>query len=58
MQNCQAEMKKAVECGYWNLFRFNPTLMPGKKFVARFQGTGRWLPGLPVNKARVLLADA
>ena len=24
MQNCQAEMKKAVECGYWNLFRFNP----------------------------------
>jgi pyruvate-ferredoxin/flavodoxin oxidoreductase len=25
MANCQAEMKKAVECGYWNLFRFNPT---------------------------------
>ncbi|MBE6954369.1 MAG: pyruvate:ferredoxin (flavodoxin) oxidoreductase [Ruminococcaceae bacterium] len=24
MQNCQAEMKKAVECGYWNMFRFNP----------------------------------
>ena len=24
MANCQAEMKKAVECGYWNLFRFNP----------------------------------
>ena len=24
MMNCQAEMKKAVECGYWNLFRFNP----------------------------------
>ena len=24
MTNCQAEMKKAVECGYWNLFRFNP----------------------------------
>ena len=24
MQNCQSEMKKAVECGYWNLFRFNP----------------------------------
>ena len=22
--NCQMEMKKAVECGYWNLFRFNP----------------------------------
>ncbi|KAB4600528.1 pyruvate:ferredoxin (flavodoxin) oxidoreductase, partial [Bacteroides thetaiotaomicron] len=26
MANCQSEMKKAVECGYWNLFRFNPTL--------------------------------
>ena len=24
MMNCQSEMKKAVECGYWNLFRFNP----------------------------------
>ena len=24
MMNCQLEMKKAVECGYWNLFRFNP----------------------------------
>ena len=24
MMNCQMEMKKAVECGYWNLFRFNP----------------------------------
>ena len=22
MTNCQAEMKKAVDCGYWNLFRF------------------------------------
>ena len=26
MANCQMEMKKAVECGYWNLFRFNPAL--------------------------------
>ena len=24
MGNCQSEMKKAVDCGYWNLFRFNP----------------------------------
>ena len=24
MTNCQSEMKKAVECGYWNLFRYNP----------------------------------
>ena len=26
MQNCQGEMKKAVDCGYWNMFRFNPAL--------------------------------
>ncbi len=26
MTNCQSEMKKAVDCGYWNLFRFNPAL--------------------------------
>ena len=26
MVNCQAEMKKAVDCGYWNMFRFNPAL--------------------------------
>ena len=24
MANCQAEMKKAVEAGYWQMFRFNP----------------------------------
>ena len=26
MANCQIEMKKAVACGYWNLFRYNPAL--------------------------------
>ena len=26
MANCQAEMKKAVESGYWQMFRFNPAL--------------------------------
>jgi len=24
MTNCQSEMKKAVEAGYWQMFRFNP----------------------------------
>ncbi len=24
MMNCQKEMKRAVDCGYWNLFRYNP----------------------------------
>ena len=26
MVNCQAEMKKAVDCGYWDMFRYNPAL--------------------------------
>ena len=32
MMNCQKEMKKAVECGYWNLFRFNPAAPAGQRF--------------------------
>ena len=26
MQNCQLEMKKAVDAGYWQMFRYNPAL--------------------------------
>ena len=26
MVNCQREMKKAVDCGYWDMFRYNPAL--------------------------------
>ena len=33
MQNCQLEMKKAVEAGYWHMFRFNPAEEGDKKFV-------------------------
>ncbi|NHM15899.1 pyruvate:ferredoxin (flavodoxin) oxidoreductase [Eggerthellaceae bacterium zg-887] len=33
MMNCQNEMKKAVDCGYWNLFRYNPAAPAGKKFT-------------------------
>ena len=33
MANCQEEMKRAVECGYWNIFRFDPSAEPGKKFT-------------------------
>ena len=32
MANCQKEMKKAVDCGYWNMFRFNPAA-EGAKFT-------------------------
>ena len=30
MIHCQDEMKKAVECGYWNMFRFDPSKETGK----------------------------
>ncbi len=33
MQNCQLEMKKAVDAGYWQMFRFNPTLETNKLTV-------------------------
>ena len=33
MVNCQDEMKRAVDCGYWNLLRFNPAAEVGKKFT-------------------------
>ena len=32
MMHCQEEMKRAVDCGYWNLFRFDPSAPDGKKF--------------------------
>lgn len=33
MRNCQVEMKNAVDCGYWNMFRFNPAAPAGKRFT-------------------------
>ncbi len=33
MAQCQSEMKRAVDCGYWNLLRFNPAAPLGKKFT-------------------------
>lgn len=33
MLHCQEEQKRAVDCGYWNLFRFNPAAPAGKRFV-------------------------
>ena len=30
MQNCQLEMKKAVEAGYWQMFRYDPTKTENK----------------------------
>ena len=33
MMKTQVEEKRAVECGYWPLYRYNPALEAGKRFV-------------------------
>ena len=52
MANCQVEMKRAVECGYWNLFRFNPDAEPGKKFVLDSKEPAGGYHDFLVNEAR------
>ncbi len=52
MVNCQKEMKKAVECGYWNLFRFNPAAEPGKKFVLDSKAPAGGYQEFLMNEAR------
>ncbi len=32
MTNSQAEEKKAVDCGYWHLYRYNPSVTEGNPF--------------------------
>ena len=55
MMNCQKEMKKAVECGYWNLFRYNPE---GREEVhSGFQGSRRRLSGVPDERGPLLPSD-
>ena len=51
MTNCQSEMKKAVECGYWNLFRFNPALETGKFILDSKEPAGGYQEFL-MNEAR------
>ena len=51
MANCQAEMKKAVECGYWNLFRFNPAAEGAKLTVDSKAPAGGYQEFL-LNEAR------
>ena len=43
MQNCQLEMKKAVEAGYWQMFRYNPTLTENKLVIDSKEPTGNYV---------------
>ncbi|MEG1593518.1 MAG: hypothetical protein RR350_03830, partial [Oscillibacter sp.] len=51
MMNCQKEMKKAVDCGYWNLFRFNPAAS-GKKFTLDSKAPAGGYQEFLMNEAR------
>ena len=51
MQNCQTEMKKAVDCGYWNMFRFDPSKETGKFTLDSKQPKGGYQEFL-MNEAR------
>ncbi len=50
MANCQKEMKKAVDCGYWNLFRYNPTAE--KKFTLDSKAPAGGYQEFLMNEAR------
>ena len=52
MINCQDEMKKAVDCGYWNLFRFNPAAEDGKKFILDSKAPAGGYQEFLANEAR------
>ena len=47
----QTEMKKAVECGYWNLFRFQPDDKGGKFTLDSKEPAGGYQEFL-MNEAR------
>ena len=51
MQNCQLEMKKAVEAGYWNMFRFNPAAEGAKLTIDSKAPTGDYQAFI-TNEAR------
>ena len=51
MENCQKEMDKAVKCGYWNLFRYNPALTE-KQFTLDSKAPAAGYRDFLMNEAR------
>ena len=51
MVNCQKEMKRAVDCGYWNMFRFNPAA-EGSKFTLDSKAPAGGYQEFLMNEAR------
>ena len=58
MQNCQLEMKKAVEAGYWNMFRYNPTLESNKLTIDSKEPTGDYKAFITSETRYARLAQA
>ncbi len=52
MANCQKEMKRAVESGYWNLFRYNPNAEKPFSLDSGEPGTAEEYIGFLLNEAR------
>ena len=52
MMNCQKEMKRAVDCGYWNLFRFDPSAPVGKRFSLDSKAPAGGYQEFLMNEAR------
>ena len=52
MMNCQKEMKRAVDCGYWNLFRFNPAAPVGQRFSMDSKAPAGGYQEFLMNEAR------
>ena len=43
MQNCQLEMKKAVDAGYWQMFRYDPTKTENKLTIDSKEPTASYV---------------
>ncbi len=58
MQNCQLEMKKAVDAGYWQMFRYNPTLEENKLTIDSKEPTANYVDFIKSETRYARLAQA
>ncbi len=58
MQNCQFEMKKAVEAGYWQMFRYNPTLESNKLTIDSKEPTADYVDFIKTETRYARLAQS
>ncbi len=58
MQNCQLEMKKAVDAGYWQMFRYNPTLENNKLSIDSKEPTADYVDFIKTETRYARLAQS